>query len=66
MYLNEKERLQRKQEKSMRDLAAIYKEFEALRRDIASFKNDSNRTLEAERTKFKSTLNEVIQRIEIL
>lgn len=32
LYLNEKERLQRKQEKHMRDLASLYKEFEALRR----------------------------------
>lgn len=47
LYLNEKERLQRKQEKSLRDLAALYKEFEALRRDIASLKNDSIRNLEA-------------------
>jgi septal ring factor EnvC (AmiA/AmiB activator) len=66
LYLNEKERLQRKQEKSMRDLAALYKEFEALRRDINSLKTDSNRAIEAERAKFKATLNEVIERIEIL
>ena len=32
LYLNEKEKLQRKNEKNMRDLASLYKEFEALKR----------------------------------
>jgi hypothetical protein len=66
LYLNEKERLQRKQEKGMRDLAALYKEFEALRRELASLKTDSNKAIDNERAKFKQTLSEVTARIELL
>jgi hypothetical protein len=54
LYLNEKDKLQRRQEKSLRDLASLHKEFEALRRDILSLKSQSAKQMEAEQLKFKN------------
>ncbi len=40
LYLNERERLQRKSQKYLHDLATIYKEFEALRKETTAMKNN--------------------------
>lgn len=63
LYLNEKERLQRKQEKSLRELASIYKEFESLRKELVALKAHTHSLLEAEAKKTKAVIAETTARI---